>query len=136
MAKRDLPKRMFKDRDVASSYKHERSPVKLMKQMSRDHLDVLQNIEFTLLGRHRRDPSLDDRVMSEALRAAVSNIAPHDPRIADVHEALAAVRQTREDVSDDVWRDALRVVDESVRTHSRLRPGETSYLSFIAHYVR
>ena len=49
--------------------------------------------------------------------------------------ALRAMRQLREDLTDDVWREALRVVADSVKRHSDFRPGETSYLSFAGQFV-
>ena len=135
MAKRQLPKRLFKSRDVVASYKNDRAPVKLMKQMSRDHEDVLQNIEVALVRRHREDPRIDDRAADEALRAALHGTMPTHPRAADLYESLTAIRQLREDIPDDVWRDGLRVVDDSVRRHSQLRPGETSYFEFAGQFV-
>ncbi len=49
--------------------------------------------------------------------------------------ALRAMRENREDITDDVWREALHVVADSVKRHSELRPGETSYLSFASRFV-
>ena len=57
------------------------------------------------------------------------------PRVADLVGALEAIRQFREDISDDVWHDGLRVVRDSVHRHSRLRRGETGYLAFAGQYV-
>src|SRR2546430_6591101 len=50
-------------------------------------------------------------------------------------EALERMRGSREDVADNIWRAALRTVDESVRAHSDLLPGEKTYLQFIEPYV-
>jgi hypothetical protein len=136
MAKRELPKRMFKERDRVSSYHQpSRSPGKLMKHMSRDHFDVLQNIEFTLVRRWREDREIDDSVVSAALRASLKNVTAEQPLVAGLVEDLKSVREMRADVSADVWHDALRVVDDSVHNHSQLRPGETSYLSFASRYL-
>lgn len=41
----------------------------------------------------------------------------------------------RDDVAPEVWQDALRVVDQSVRDHSSLRRGDRSYLEFVQPYV-
>jgi len=73
------------------SVKKEMGPAKLSKRMARDHLDVLQNIEFTLVSAHR--------------------------------------------VSDDVWRDGLRTVLQSVHRHSDLRPGSRAYLDFVSDFT-
>jgi hypothetical protein len=135
MAKGKLPKRLFKDPDRVSSYQHNQSPIKRMKRMASGHEDVLQNIEFALVTRHRGDPTIDDRAVSEALRACIKHTEPVDPRAADLVAALAGIRELREDVPDDVWLEGLRVVEESVRRHSHLRSGEKSYLAFAAQFI-
>ena len=136
MANNKPPKRLFKGADRVSSYQHDRSPVKRMKQMARDHEDVLQNIEFALVDGHRNDPRVDDGDARAALRACLQGTVPDDPRAAGLAGALGEIRILREDVADDVWHDALRVVEESVRRHSQFRPGETSYLAFAAQFIR
>ena len=55
-----------------------RSSHKLMKLMSRDHQDILQNIEFILVSGYREDQSIDDRIVAEALKAAIAGASPHD----------------------------------------------------------
>ena len=124
--------------DAASPYRADRSPMKRMKQMARDHEDVLQNIEFVLVNSHRQDPEIDDRVTDQALRACLSGADPAglEPPVPDLIAALTSFRQVREDVSEEVWREGLRVVQESVRRHSQFRPGETSYLDFAGQYIR
>ena len=134
MAKRQLPKRLFKQ-DHVSSYKADRSPKARMKRVARDHEDVLQNIEFALVRCHKDDPRVDDRVADEALTGAIAGAEPDGPHASDVFAALASIRRLREDVEDEIWREALRVVRDSVRRHSERRPGETSYLDFVAPYV-
>ncbi len=56
MAKRNLPRRLFKAPDRVSSYQHDRSSTSRMKQMSREHMDVLQNIEFSLVSGFSKRP--------------------------------------------------------------------------------
>jgi hypothetical protein len=135
MAKRNSPRRLFKAPDRVSSYQHDRSSTSRMKQMSREHMDVLQNIEFSLVSGHRNDPSIDDRAVFEALSASLSNREPGEQPVSGLVMALQEMRQYREDITDDVWREALRVVGDSVKRHSELRPGETSYLSFAGRFV-
>jgi hypothetical protein len=131
MAKRKPPKRLFKGQEHVSSYHaRSRAPGKLMKQMARDHEDVLQNIEAVIIARYRADGNVDDRAVDEALRACMGGKPADDPVAADLVKDLEAVRALREDVPDDVWRDGLQVVHDSVKRHSQLRPGETSYLEF------
>ena len=137
MAKRQqLPKRLFKGQDRISAYQKDQSPAKLMKQVSREHPDLLQNIEFVLVTRFHEDPGMDDRAASEALRACLGGAEPVDPRVAELVAGLQMVREFRATVSDDLWHDALRVVDDSVHRHSDLAPGRVDYLSFVAQYVR
>lgn len=52
-----------------------------------------------------------------------------------LYEALRMMRAMREDVSDGVWRDGLRVVMSSVRNHSTMAPGDKGYLRFISSFL-
>lgn len=110
-------------------------PQKSMKRMARDHLDVLQNIEFALVSRYRSDRSIDDRIVADALRAAILDTAPEDIRAQSLNEGLADIREIRSDVSDDIWRDGLRTVLQSVHRHSSLIPGSRGYLDFVSDYI-
>ena len=132
------PKRLFKTEDRVSSFEADRlrSPGKRMKVMSRDHEDVLQNIEFALVTQFREDRGIDDRHVDEALTVAIDNGTPSDRRVEDLVSAIDQIRSLREDVSDEVWRTALLTVRDSVRRHSDRKPRETSYLDFVSPYVR
>jgi hypothetical protein len=130
-----LPKRLFKATERASSYEHDRSPSARIKHVSRDHQDVLQNIEFVLVTLWRKDDTIDDRTVSVALRAAIAGTEPDEPRAAELFRHLASIPETREDVDDTLWKSALRVVDESVHTHSQCGKGETSYLRFVSPFL-
>ena len=58
-----------------SSQKHPKVMLgsrKLLKQMPRDHLDVLQNIEFILVTGYREDRSIDDCIVADALKEAIN----------------------------------------------------------------
>jgi hypothetical protein len=39
------------------------------------------------------------------------------------------------EIEDDLWLDSLRVVAESVRTHSSLRRGASEYLEFVLPFL-
>ncbi|MHC4119095.1 MAG: hypothetical protein ACYSWO_16500 [Planctomycetota bacterium] len=108
---------------------------KLLKRMSRDHVDVLQNIESSLLSGHRADPTIDDRIVAGALRAAIHGDMSEDARAQWLSEGLEEIRQVRSDVSDDIWRDGLRTVLQSVHRHSSLRPGSRDYLDFVSAFI-
>jgi hypothetical protein len=136
MAKRQPPKRLFKSRDVVTPFKNEPTGAKLMKRMADEHEDVLQNIEFVHPpGPQARSPHRRPHRARGAPRRAARRGAGRSPG-GGPPEALECIRDVREDVDDDVWRKALQVVDDSVRRHSQLAPGQTSYLSFIAQFVK
>jgi len=138
MPARKLPKRLFKNKDVIHVYQHDRSAKAGLKRMTRDHVDVLQNIEFALVRQAGEDPNIDDRMIDQALRSCINQTDPPDDagfQVVRLCGALETVRSMREDVSDDTWTAGLRTVDQSVRRHSNLSPGETTYLDFVRDYV-
>ncbi len=107
----------------------------LMKRMSREHQDVLQNIEFALVSTWRHRDDVDDRACHAAIESALMGGQPPDGAVSALSERLLAIRDARSDVAERLWQDGLRVVAGSIRTHSQCRPGELSYLSFVAHYI-
>ncbi len=153
MAKRDLPRRSFKKRVRSSKDKNSGSPTELATKRSREYVDVLQptdlattlslehaevlqQIESVLIDRFQEDPEMDDRAASFAVRATLCDAEPVDRLIADIVEELIAVREFRIEVADEVWRNALSVIDTSIHHHSRLQPGETSYLAFASQFAK
>jgi len=108
---------------------------KLLKRMTRDHVDVLQNIEFTIISAYDKDDSLDDCMIAEVLQAAVRDEVPDSARAQSLREDLIEMRHLRADVPDDIWRDGLRTVLQSVQRHSNLRPGERNYLDFVSDFI-
>lgn len=138
MASRKLPKRMFKNKEVVHAYQHDRESRLNMKQMVRDHSDVLQSIEFMLVGLAQGDPAIDDAVLDEALRCALGGHPPDDDagdEVFEVFDGLTAMRKKREDVSDAVWNSGLKTVRDSVRRHSSLAPGDRAYIRFVQPYL-
>ena len=109
-------------------------PRKSMKHMARDHLDVLQNIEFVLVSGYRSDRSIDDRIVADVLIAAILDAEPQDIRARSLNESMESIRALRSDISDDIWRDGLRTVLESVHRHSSLKPGSRGYLDFVSDF--
>ena len=111
-------------------------PRRLLKRMARNHLDVLQNIEFALVSRYRNDRSIDDRIVAGALKAAIIlDTEPQDTRAQSLSESLEGIREIRSDISDDIWRDGLRTVLQSVQRHSSLMTGSRGYLDFVSDFV-
>jgi hypothetical protein len=141
MASRKLPKRLFKNKDVVHAYQHDRETKLDMKQMSRDHLDVLQNIEFTLISAARQDHHIDDRVLDQVLSLSMRSRRPDEaedaePIVIELHDALQDMRAFRGDVPDHIWQAGLKTVRDSVRRHSSLTPGEKRYIRFVEPYVK
>lgn len=108
---------------------------KLLKRMTRDHLDVLQNIEFVLVSAHRDDPRIDDRKIADALKASIRDDWSQDTRVQSLIDGLDEMRQMRSDISDNVWRAGLQTVLQSVHRHSSLMPGARGYLSFVSDFM-
>jgi hypothetical protein len=118
-----------------SENKETLGPRKLMRRMVRNHQDILQNIEFILISRYREDRRIDDRIVANALKAAIHGETADDVLAESIDEALEEMRVFRSDVSDDVWRDGLRTVLQSVYRHSKLRPDEREYLDFVSGFI-
>jgi hypothetical protein len=110
-------------------------PNKLLKRMTRDHVDILQNIEFTLISDYRENRSIDDRIIADTLKASIRGEEPEDSRSQKLNDSLEAMREFRSDVPDDLWRDGLRTVLQSVHRHSNLRPGERNYINFVSDFI-
>jgi hypothetical protein len=108
---------------------------KLLKRMTRDHQDVLQDIEFVFISRYREDGRIDDRIISNALKAAIGGDTAENALAESLNKDLEGVRLFRSDVSDEIWRDGLRTVLQSVQRHSNLRPGEREYLDFVSYFI-
>ena len=108
---------------------------KLLKRMVRDHQDVLQNIEFVFISRYREDRRIDDRIVADILKAAIHGDKAEDALEESLNKELEEVRLFRSDVSDDIWRDGLRTVLQSIHRHSNLRPGEREYLDFVCDFI-
>jgi hypothetical protein len=139
MASRKPPKRLFKNKEVIHTYQHERENKLNMKSMSRDHLDVLQNIEFTLVRAARQVTDIDDRTVDAALGLALSGEDPNESNdllAVDLCKVLREMRESRLDVSDNLWRAGLKTVRDSVRRHSSLAKGEMRYIKFVEPYLR
>ena len=108
---------------------------KLLKRMTRDHQDVLQDIEFVFISRYREDGRIDDRIVANTLKAAISGDTAEDALAESLNKDLEGVRLLRSDISDEIWRDGLQTVLQSVHRHSYLRPGEREYLDFVCDFI-
>jgi hypothetical protein len=96
-------------------------PRKSIKHMARDHLDILQNIEFVLVSGYRSDRSIDDRIVADALRAVILDTEPEDIRARSLNESLENIHVLRSDIPDDIWRDGMRTVLEALQLETRLQ---------------
>ncbi|HUW30764.1 MAG TPA: hypothetical protein VM223_04065 [Planctomycetota bacterium] len=121
---------------LRSMKKKNKGSWKLTRQMSRDHEDVLQNIESALVIVYRDMNAVDDRAALAALEAALHNRQTNDPIVEGLVGSLNHARRLRGKIPDDIWHDCLRVVISSVRRHSSLKPGDVGYLSFVAEFIK
>ena len=131
LQKKDNIRKMSSERNLSATL----GSGKLLKRMSRDHQDVLQNIEFVLVTRHREDRSIDDRIVADALEAAIHGDTPEDNLAQSLNESLEGMREFRCDISDEIWRDCLRTVLQSVHRHSSLARGSRAYLDFVSDFI-
>jgi hypothetical protein len=131
MQKKTNIRRMASQQKFGATLKPRRS----MKRMARDHLDILQNIEFVLVSGYRSDRSIDDCIVADALKAAIFDTEPEDSRARSLNEGLEDIRELHFDIPDDIWRDGLRTVLQSVHRHSSLKPGCRWYLDFVSDFV-
>lgn len=139
MAARKLPKRLFKNPDVVHAYEHDRQSNLGMKQMTRDHADVLHNIELTLVSAAREDDQIDDRWIHEALESFLVRRDADDepePLVSQLKDRLLATRALRHDVPDAIWQAGLKTVRDSVARHSKLAPGDKDYIRYVSAYVK
>ena len=115
--------------------KQMRVSVGLTKRVAREHLVVLQGIESVLARAYRTVEAIDDATCLEAVSSILAFRAADDPIAAMLADKLAQVRQRLALVSPKDWSDSLKVVGQSIRTHSACNPGDVSYLGFIDHYL-
>ena len=108
---------------------------KLLKRMAGDHHDLLQNIEFIFISQYRDNRRIDDRIVADTLKAAIRGDTAEDALAESLNKGLEEMRRFRSDVSDDIWRDGLLTVLQSVQRHSNLRPGEREYLDFVCDFI-
>jgi hypothetical protein len=127
-----MSKLRFKKR---RNYERKERPEKIFKQMTRDHIDVLQNIEFSIVSACRGHSGIDDNIIASALKAAIAGDEPADELSALLINDLANTRRMREDVPDTIWTNGLKVVLQSVHNHSDARPGDRDYITFVQNYV-
>lgn len=105
------------------------------EEITRGHPEVLHVIESTILRSWSVVPGVDDYWAHMGLIGAMRDDPPDHPCSWDVYWRLQQARELRDDVPAEIWLDALRVVDQSVRDHSSLQHGDRSYLAFILQYV-
>ncbi len=107
----------------------------LTQRMIEQHQDLLQNIEFALVTAYRENTAIDDATMAKALKNLILSQPPGGEPEQKLTEALTEVREMRSDITDNIWRDGLRTVLQSIDRHSNLKPGKRDYIEFISRYV-
>ena len=113
----------------------EEKPQKIYREMTNKHVDVLENIEFAIINVWREHPLIDDRAVATALKAAIKAEEVNDimPRL--LKKSLEGARLIRSDVPDEIWTKGLKVVLESVYTHSDAKQGDREYLEFADMFI-
>ena len=124
----------FRPRGRKRKFIRQEKPKNIFKRMTRDHLDVLQNIEFSIVSVWRSS-NIDDKIVASALKTAIAGSEPADELSGSLIKALENTRLLRADVCDEIWRDGLKVVLESVYNHSNARTGDRDYLEFVSEFV-
>lgn len=125
------PKRPKKRRP----YVKEVSPSRMFKEMTNKHVDVLQNIESAIIGVYQNNENLDDHLVASALHASIHSSTTDHELSNQLIQSFEDVRLLRSDISDIIWIWGLKVVLDSVHTHSSAQSGDTDYLNFISNFV-
>jgi len=116
----------------------EEKPEKIFREMTLNHIDVLENIEFAVINVWRKNKQIDDRAVAAALKAMIKGEEPKDILSCLVKKAIENARLICPDVSDEIWTKGLKVVLESVCTHSPadvIEQGDTYYLEFADMFI-
>ncbi len=127
-----------KKRDQKKKKQKKKSSLKsagFSKNQREEHMDVLQNIEFTLITAYRKDKTVDDFVLGNSLRELIYNKTIDDSRSNAIADRLREVREMRSDISDKIWIKALHTIMESIHLHSALNPGSRGYIHFISEFI-
>jgi hypothetical protein len=103
--------------------------------MIEHHQDILQNIEFALISCCRDNDKIDDRIIADALKAAICSQEPTSQLSTELLKALEGVREVRNDASDELWRNGLSTVLKSVDRHSNLQPSVKKYIKFVSPFI-
>ena len=106
----------------------------LEQRMVRNHAEVLRVVESTLVHAWEEADEVDDYVVEQVLRYTIRHESSEDPIVQWMMDSLATARQ-QVDVTDDVWRDAHRVVYTSLKLHSSCEPGDVGYLHFVSRFI-
>lgn len=107
----------------------------LMTRMIHEHSDLLQNLEFVLVTVAGEFDEVDDCVIERTLRNWIAGKPAEDPVAEAATHLLSEIRESRPDVDDTLWANAMRVVYTSLRDRSSCQAGETSYLGFVSRFV-
>lgn len=110
-------------------------PENIFREMTENHVDVLESIEFAIVNTWREDQRIDDKVVAAVLKALIREEEPKNEMARPLIKAIENTRLVRSDVSDEIWTKGLKVVLESVYTHSDAEEGDRSYLEFAGIYI-
>lgn len=116
-------------------YQRDEKPEKIFKEMTENYLDVLREIEMSILLTCKSNDEIDDRVIVSALETAIAGTEAEEQLPALLVNNLTQTRKSKITVGNDIWIKGLKVVLQSVHTHSDIRSGDRDYLTFILNFV-
>jgi hypothetical protein len=125
-----------------SRFEEEYEETRLLGSIIRDHMDLLQNIEFALVTTWKEDARVDDAAVYAALRAVREDDEARSPLAGEAAAAVRGIldwrRQNLEphELSKPLRRAACKKIMGSIRNHSSCTPGDTGYLRFVSQFVR
>jgi tRNA isopentenyl-2-thiomethyl-A-37 hydroxylase MiaE len=133
-------RKMAKSKPTGRRHKfiREEKPEKIFREMTQNHIDVLENIEFAIVNAWRENRQIDDKAVAAALKAVIKSEEPKNILSCLLVKALEGARLIRSDVSEEIWAKGLKVVLESVYTHSPadvIEQGDTYYLEFADMFI-
>jgi len=99
------------------------------------YANILFDLESMLAQIAEQDSEIDAQLLEQGLRAAIRKRPATDRRAIMIAELLGRIPEINE-VDEEVFQTAMRVVYTSVNTHSDCEPGERNYLDFVAEWVR
>ena len=104
------------------------------ERITRSNAGMLLRLETLLVEEAERDAKIDDGVLAAALRCVVQRKESPSEFASVVMDAIERWRFMEE--NDKQTEVAMRVIYNSIKTHSECGPGDYSYLIFASQFVK